>query len=101
MSTDHAQHTDHAHVDEPVVDTVATRFIGIVLGVMVIATAVGIQKAMGWHPVSGGIMTGLLGMVLGAGGTSANGGIRAAVLGWAGGIAFFASIAMFLGLRFW
>ncbi len=99
MSHDHAH--DHAHDVDHVEDTVATRFIGILVGLGIIVVAVSIQKAMGWHPVVGGIMTGLFGMLFGAGGTSARGPIRAAIMGWAGGIAFFASIAMFLGLRFW
>jgi hypothetical protein len=42
-----------------------------------------------------------MGMLFGAGGTSARGPHTAAVMGWAGGIAFFASILMFFGLRFW
>lgn len=94
---DHAHEHGHDHVE----DNAATRVLGIILGVMVIAAATGLQHAMHWHPVVAGIITGLLGMLLGAGGTSARGPHTAAVLGWAGGIAFFASIAMFFGLRFW
>lgn len=98
---DHAaEHaTDHGH--DHVEDTVATRLLGIMLGVILIVTAVGIQHAMHWHPVVGGIITGIFGMLFGAGGTSARGPHTAAVLGWAGGIAFFTSIAMFFGLRIW
>jgi hypothetical protein len=54
---------------------------------------------MGWHDVVGGIMTGAMGMLMGALGTSIRRPAGAAILGWAGGIAFFTSIAMFLGLR--
>jgi hypothetical protein len=56
---------------------------------------------MHWHPVVAGILTGAMGMLFGAGGTSARGPHTAAVMGWAGGIAFFTSILMFFGLRFW
>ncbi|MBC8124245.1 MAG: hypothetical protein H7X70_00800 [Candidatus Kapabacteria bacterium] len=99
MSHDVSHESEH-EVDI-VEDTIATRFLGIVAGILVVVAAVSIQKLMGWHPISGGVMTGVFGMILGALGTSVRGPIRAAVLGWAGGIAFFMSIAMFVGLRFW
>jgi len=99
MSQDVSHESEH-EVDI-VEDTIATRFLGIAAGVLVIVVAVSIQHLMNWHPISSGVMTGVCGMVLGALGTSVRGPIRAAILGWAGGIAFFTSIAMFVGLRFW
>lgn len=94
-SHDHGAHHEVDHVE----DTLPTRAMGIVLGIMIVFVSVTIQKSMGWHPVVGGIITGALGMVFGAMGTSVRGPITAAILGWSGGIAFFASLAMFLGLR--
>ena len=94
-SHDHGAHHEVDHVE----DTLATRGMGIVLGVLIIFTCVSIQKSMGWHPVVGGILTGTAGMVCGAMGTSVRGPITAALLGWSAGLAFFASLAMFLGLR--
>jgi hypothetical protein len=103
MSHDAAHESGHGtvHEEDHVEDTIATRFLGIVVGILAIAGAVALQRTMGWHPVVSGVITGLLGMVMGALGTSVRGPIRAAVLGWAGGICFFTSIAMFFGLRFW
>lgn len=91
----------HAVEEDRVEDTIATKFLGITLAVMVVTGAVSLQHVMGWHPVAGGIITGLLGMIMGALGTSVRGPMKAAVLGWAGALCFFTSIAMFLGLRFW
>jgi len=92
----------HPAVEEDrVEDTIATRFLGIILGVLCVVSAVAIQHTMGWHTAAAGVITGLLGMLFGALGTSVRGPMRAAILGWAGGIAFFTSIAMFFGLRFW
>lgn len=101
MSHDAAHDHAHEHGHDHVEDNGATRLFGIILGVLLVATAIGIQHVMHWHPVVAGIITGLLGMLFGAGGTSARGPHTAAVMGWAGGIAFFTSIAMFFGLRFW
>lgn len=101
MSHDATHGHDHGHAHEPdhVNDTLPTRLMGIAVGVLLIVVAVSIQRAMGWHEVVGGIMTGLLGMLCGALGTSVRRPSGAAILGWAGGIAFFTSILMFLGLR--
>lgn len=92
---DHGAHHEVDHVE----DTLATRVLGIVAGILLVFTCVKIQQSMGWHPVVGGILTGTFGMVCGALGTSVRGPIAAALLGWAGGLAFFTSILMFLGLR--
>ena len=92
---DHNAHHEVDHVE----DNIATRGMGIVLGVLLVFTCVTLQHTMHWHPVVGGILTGFFGMVFGALGTSVRGPMTAAILGWAGGIAFFTSILMFLGLR--
>lgn len=99
MSHDAAQEpaTSTDHVDS----SIATRFLGIVAGALLVVASVGIQHAMDWHPISAGIITGLLGVLAGALGTSVRGPMTAAILGWAGGLAFFMSIAMFVGLRIW
>ena len=101
MSHDAAHDHAHEHGHDHVADNGATRLFGIILGALLITTCIGIQQVMHWHPVVAGILTGALGMLFGAGGTSARGPHTAAVMGWAGGIAFFFSIAMFFGLRFW
>lgn len=87
--------------EDRVEDTIATRFLGIILGILLVVSAVSIQHTLGWHPVAGGVVTGLLGMIFGALGTSVRSPMSAAILGWAGAIAFFTSIAMFFGLRLW
>jgi len=79
-------------------DTIVTRFLGITLAVMLMFTFVAIAHNLGWHPVVGGILTGLSGAVLGASGTSVNGANMAAIYGWAGGTNFILGLAMFLGL---
>lgn len=96
---EHGHDHGHGHEATHVNDTLATRLMGIAVGVLVVIAAVSLQRAMGWHDVVGGIITGLLGMFFGALGTSVHRPSGAAILGWAGGIAFFTSIAMFLGLR--
>jgi hypothetical protein len=88
-----------SHEVDHVEDTLATRAMGIVLGIMIVFTSVMIQQSMGWHPVVGGIFAGAFGMLFGALGTSVRGPITAAIFGWGGGLAFFASILMFFGLR--
>ncbi len=99
MSHDASHGHDHVHETDHADDNLSTRLMGIALGVLVVFTCITIQRSMGWHEVVGGIMTGLSGMVMGALGTSVRIPSGAAILGWAGGIAFFTSIAMFLGLR--
>lgn len=92
---DHSAHHEVDHVE----DTIATRAMGIALGILLVFSCVTLQQSMHWHPVVGGILTGLFGMVFGALGTSVRGPMAAAIFGWAGGIAFFTSLLMFLGLR--
>lgn len=80
-------------------DTLATRFLGIALGVGLMVAFVTISNNMGWHSVVGGILTGLSGAVLGAMGTSVHGRNTAAILGWAGGTNFILGLLMFFGLN--
>ncbi|MCX6140341.1 MAG: hypothetical protein NTX15_05850 [Candidatus Kapabacteria bacterium] len=93
----HEPATSTDHVDS----SIATRFLGIVAGALLVIASVGIQHAMGWHAASAGVITGVFGVVAGALGSSVRGPMMAAVLGWAGALAFFTSIAMFVGLRLW
>lgn len=99
MSHDASHGHDHVHEPDHAEDTVATRLMGIAIGILTIFVCISIQRAMGWHEVVGGILTGTFGMIFGALGTSIRRPSGAAILGWAGGIAFFTSILMFFGLR--
>lgn len=99
MSHDASHGHDHAHEPDHADDNLSTRIIGIAVGVLIIFACVALQRSMGWHDVVGGILTGAMGMLMGALGTSIRRPAGAAILGWAGGIAFFTSLAMFLGLR--
>ena len=89
-----------SHGEPEVNDNIATRFLGIALGVLMMFTFVAIAANMGWHPVVGGLLTGLSGAVLRASGTSVQGPNTAAVLGWGGATNFVLGILMFLGMRF-
>ncbi len=80
-------------------DTIVTRFLGITLGVLLMISFVAIAHTMGWHPVVGGLLTGLSGAVLGASGTSVHGPNLAAILGWSGGTNFILGLAMFFGFN--
>lgn len=97
-ANDHSTHALAEHRSDHVEDTLPTRIIGIIFGILLVVVAVSIQRAMGWPPVVGGILTGILGVVFGASGTSVFSPQLASIYGWGGGIAFFASIAMFVGL---
>ena len=79
-------------------DTIITRILGIGLGVILMFTFVQLASTMGWHPVVGGILTGLSGAIMGAMGTSFHGAYTTAVLGNAGATNFILGIALFLGL---
>ena len=79
-------------------DTIVSRFLGIALGLILMFAFVAIAHNMGWHPVVGGLLTGLSGAILGASGTSVHGSNMAAIYGWAGGTNFILGLAMFLGL---
>jgi hypothetical protein len=96
MSHDATHHHEEDHVES----TSATRIGGILLGVAIIVVSTMISKSMQWHVASGGVLTGIFGITFGALGTSVRQPKMAALLGWGGGIAFFASILMFFGLRF-
>lgn len=73
--------------------------MGITLGILVMLTFVTIGHTMGWHPVVGGLLTGLSGAVMGASGTSVNGANLAAIFGWSGSTNFVLGLAMFLGFN--
>lgn len=88
-----------SHAEPQVNDTIATRFLGITLGVALMIAFISIADSMGWHPVVAGILTGLSGAILGATGSSVQGPNTAAVLGWAGGINFILGLLMFVGLN--
>jgi len=79
-------------------DTIVTRLLGIGLGIVLMITFTQIAAHMGWHPVVGGIMTGLSGAIMGAMGTSFQGPYTTAVLGNAGATNFLLGIALFFGL---
>lgn len=87
-----------SHAESPR-DTIATRLMGITLGILVMLTLVAIGHTMGWQPVVGGLLTGLSGAVMGASGTSVNGAYLAAILGWSGATNFVLGLAMFLGFN--
>jgi hypothetical protein len=81
------------HVEE----SAATRVLGILIGIGIVGVSIVLQRTMGWPPVVGGIITGLLAVLVGGSGTSVFSPQLASVYGWAGGVAFFTSIAMFFG----
>lgn len=87
-----------SHADTPR-DTIATRLLGITLGILVMLTLVTIGHSMGWHPVVGGLLTGLSGAVMGASGTSVHGPYLAAIFGWSGATNFVLGLVMFLGFN--
>lgn len=95
MSHDAAHHHEEDHVES----TSQTRIMGIVYGTVIIVVSTMASKSMGWHPVAGGVLTSIFGVLSGALGTSVRQPKMAAILGWGGGLAFFASILMFFGLR--
>ncbi|MCU0330907.1 MAG: hypothetical protein MUC47_08010 [Candidatus Kapabacteria bacterium] len=95
-SHDHG-HADHGHGTD-VNDSMANRLLGILSAIVVVAICIAVAKTMHWHTATIAAMTGILGMVIGAGGTAANGPNLAAYLGWTGSLLFFYSLASFLGL---
>jgi len=84
------------HVD--VQDTIATRFLGIALGLIVIGLLIVVKDSFGWHHGAVGAIGGVLGATFGAAGTSVQGPINAAVLGWAGALVFAGSVLLFAGI---
>ena len=89
-----------AHTPE-VIDTLATRFLGITAGLIVFAGIYGLCATMGWHQAVCSVLAGVFGVVFGAGGTSAYGGARASIFAYIGVINFVLGLAIFLGLLDW
>jgi len=91
-------HDEHAHADHGshVNDNMATRFLGIVLALGIAFGLNSLATSMGWHSVTGGVLTGLSGVLLGATGSCVQKPNTAAIMGWAGGTNFFLGIALFL-----
>lgn len=86
-------HTDAAPA---VNDNMATRFLGVVLAIGLAFAFNALASSMGWHQVTGGVLTGLSGVLLGATGSCVQKPSAAAILGWAGGTNFFLGIVLFL-----
>ena len=77
-------------------DNMATRFLGIVIALGLAFAFNQWAVSMHWHPVVGGVLTGLSGVVLGASGSCNEHPNQAAILGWAGGTNFILGIVLFL-----
>ncbi|MBU3741844.1 MAG: hypothetical protein FGM24_06110 [Candidatus Kapabacteria bacterium] len=91
-------HDAHAH---EVHDTLATRLLGITAGIMVFGAVYALSTSMGWHQAACSVLSGVMGVVFGAGGTSAYGGARAAVFAYIGVVNFVMGLAIFFGLVDW
>ena len=91
-------HDTHA---AEVQDTLATRILGIALGFILFAGIYAFTTAKGWPPAVCSVLSGVAGVTFGAGGTSAHGGARAAIMGYIGAINFIMGLAIFLGLANW
>lgn len=98
MSHDAHAHDEHA---PEVQDTLATRMLGILSGLILITALVAITKANHWHPAACSIMSGVFGVVLGAGGTSARAPMLAAYLAWTGVVSFVFGLSIFFGFMGW
>ena len=86
-----------SHSEAPTVnDNVATRFLGIVIALALAFAFNSLAQTLGWHSVTGGVLTGVSGVLLGALGSSVEKPSAAAILGWAGGTNFFLGIVLFL-----
>lgn len=90
----------HGHNVQPtdVNDNLATRILGILGGLIIIAALVSITKAMHWHPAACSAMCGVLGMVMGASGTSVYAPSMAAWLAYAGVTVFVFGLLVFTGI---
>lgn len=86
--SEHAQHGD----------STITRFLGLVVGLAVIAIGISIHGAWHWSWHAVGIFYGILAVVFGAGGTASNSEAQGSVLGVAGVTLFVAGLAWFFGL---
>lgn len=91
----HDQHTEH---HDEVNDSIVTRFLGICIGIGLVAMFISFHYSMGWawHVVS--IASGLVGAVMGAAGTSVYGRNNAAILAYAGVTAFICGFLLFFGI---
>jgi len=91
----HAPHTeDHGDVN----DTFVTRFLGICIGLGLVAAVVSMHYVRDWHWAACSIVCGVLGAVLGALGTSVHGPNNAAILAYAGVTSFIGGFLLFLGI---
>lgn len=94
MAHAHSSHDDHAgHVN----DTLPVRILAILAALIIIAGIVGLTHAMGWHKAAASAISGILGTVLGAGGTSAHAPTTAAFLGWCGPLVLLFGVLVFVG----
>lgn len=91
-------HDTHA---AEVQDTLATRLLGIGMGIILFAGIRALTASMGWEPAVCSVLSGIAGVVFGAGGTASNGGARAAIMGYMGAVNFVMGLAIFLGLADW
>ncbi|NQW30437.1 MAG: hypothetical protein HQ472_07990 [Ignavibacteria bacterium] len=96
MHTDAHASEHHQEESHGVQDTIVTRLIGIAFALSVAYAMHALVPIMGWNPIVGGILTGLSGALMGALGTSANGPILGAILGWAGGTNFILGVGLFI-----
>ncbi len=91
----------HAHPTEEhggVNDTLVTRFLGICIGIGLVAAIVSMHYVRDWHWAASSVACGVLGAVLGALGTSVNGRNTAAILAYAGITTFIGGFLLFTGV---
>ncbi|MCO6466887.1 MAG: hypothetical protein J5I53_09755 [Bradyrhizobiaceae bacterium] len=95
----HSSYTVLDH-DQPthVNNNAVTAFLGVVLGVIMCIGFVNLAHAMHWHPVVGGVLTGMSGTTMGAFGSSTSKANLASIFGWAGATNFVLGLLMFTGL---
>lgn len=94
VHTGHDAHDDHGgHVN----DTLPVRILAILAALIVIAAIVGLTNTMGWHKAAASVISGLLGTVIGAGGTSAHAPTVAAFFGWVGPLVLLFGVLVFVG----
>jgi len=86
--------SDHAHGG----DSAATRFLGLVLGLVIIGIGISVHFSWHWSWHAVGIGYGILAVVLGAGGTSVHSETQGSILGIAGVTLFVAGLSWFFGL---
>lgn len=91
----------HAHPTEDhgdVNDSLVTRFLGICIGIGLVATIISLHYAWGWHWAAVSCICGALGAVLGAMGTAVHGRNNAAILAYVGITSFISGFLMFTGI---